>query len=120
MEAFNELYSLIASPNINLVGAIYKLLLSFVLGGVIGLERHHKGQFAGMRTFSLICMGATMAMLVSIYIPQEYLGLKNGDQVQITGAYVQGTGFGGGPATYVWVYAPKFGCSGYVNASYLQ
>ena len=78
MEAINEIYSLIASPNINLVGAIYKLLLSFVLGGVIGLERHHKGQFAGMRTFSLICMGATMAMLVSIYIPQEYLGLKNG------------------------------------------
>ena len=50
----------------------------------------------------------------------NHIGLKNGDQVQITGAYVQGTGFGGGAATYVWVYAPKFGCSGYVNASYLQ
>ena len=50
----------------------------------------------------------------------NHIGLKNGDQVQITGAYVQGTGFGGGAATYVWVYAPKFGCSGYVNAYYLN
>ena len=98
MEAFNELYSLIASPNINLVGAIYKLLLSFVLGGVIGLERHHKGQFAGMRTFSLICMGATMAMLVSIYIPQEYLGLKNGDPGRIAAQVVSGVGFLGAGA----------------------
>ena len=50
----------------------------------------------------------------------NHIGLKNGDQVQITGAYVQGTGFGGGAATYVWVFAPKFVCSGYVNAIYLQ
>ncbi len=98
MEAFNELYALIASPNINLVGAIYKLLLSFVLGGVIGLERHHKGQCAGMRTFSLICMGATMAMLVSIYIPQEYLGLKNGDPGRIAAQVVSGVGFLGAGA----------------------
>ena len=50
----------------------------------------------------------------------NHIGMKNGDQFQIIGAYVQGTGFGGVAATYVWVYAPKFGCSGYVNASYLQ
>ena len=50
----------------------------------------------------------------------NHIGLHNGDKVQITGSYVQGTGFGGGPATYVWVYAPKFGCSGYVNAAFLK
>ena len=49
----------------------------------------------------------------------NHIGLKTGDQVQITGNYVQGTGFGGGAATYVWVFAPKFGISGYVNAAYL-
>ena len=49
----------------------------------------------------------------------NHIGLKTGDQVQITGGYVQGTGFGGEKATYVWVYAPKFGVSGYVNAAYL-
>ena len=49
----------------------------------------------------------------------NHIGLHNGDKVQITGSYVQGTGFGGGAATYVWVFAPKFGISGYVNAAYL-
>ena len=49
----------------------------------------------------------------------NHIGLKTGDQVQITGGYVQGTGFGGEKATYGWVYAPKFGVSGYVNAAYL-
>ena len=45
--------------------------------------------------------------------------LYNGDTVQITGGYVQGPGFGG-QTTYVWVYVPKTGVSGYVNANYLR
>ena len=48
----------------------------------------------------------------------NHIGLHNGDKVQITGSRVQGSGFGG-PATYVWVYAPKFGVSGYVNAAFI-
>ena len=46
--------------------------------------------------------------------------LYNGDTVQITGAYVQGTTFNGGKATYVWVFVPKTGVSGYVNAAFLR
>ena len=49
----------------------------------------------------------------------NHIGLKNGEQVQIKGNYVQGSGFGG-PATYVWLYAPKVGCCGFVNAAYLK
>ena len=49
----------------------------------------------------------------------NHVGLYNGDKVQITGSYVQGTGFGGGATTYVWVFAPKFGISGYVNAAFI-
>ncbi len=45
--------------------------------------------------------------------------LYNGDVVQITGAYVPGTTFGGAKATYVWVFVPKTGVSGYVNAAFL-
>ena len=46
--------------------------------------------------------------------------LFNGEQVEITGEYVQGTSFSGGKATYVWVFVPKTGVSGYVNADYLK
>lgn len=89
---------LINSPEINLPGAIFKLALSLVLGAAVGIERKRKGQVAGMRTFALISMGATLAMLVSIYIPQEYMGLKNGDPGRIAAQVISGIGFLGAGA----------------------
>ena len=91
-------YSLIFSPEVSLVQAVFKLLLSLVLGALVGMERKHKGQKAGIRTFALMSMGATLAMLVSIYIPQVYLGLKNGDPGRIAAQVVSGVGFLGAGA----------------------
>lgn len=88
----------IMSPEVNLVGAIFKLLLSLTLGAVVGFERRHKGQIAGMRTFALIAMGATLAMLISGFIPQEYLGMKSGDPGRIAAQVVSGIGFLGAGA----------------------
>lgn len=93
-----DILTLLNDPSVNLFGAIYKLLLSLLLGAVVGLERRHKGQIAGMRTFALISMGATLAMLVSIYIPQEYMGLKNGDPGRIAAQVISGIGFLGAGA----------------------
>ena len=93
-----DIYNQIISPDVNLVGAITKLVLSLVLGASIGFERRRKGQIAGLRTFALISMGATLAMLISIYIPQEYLGLKNGDPGRIAAQVVSGVGFLGAGA----------------------
>lgn len=94
----NHLMEQVNSENVNAVGAVFKLLLSMLLGAMVGLERRHKGQIAGMRTFALICMGATLAMLVSIFIPQEYLGLKNGDPGRIAAQVISGIGFLGAGA----------------------
>lgn len=94
----NDLWTQICDSNVTLAGAIFKLLLSLCLGAVVGLERRQKGQIAGMRTFSLISMGATLAMLVSIYIPQEYMGLKNGDPGRIAAQVISGIGFLGAGA----------------------
>lgn len=93
-----HIYQDIVSPDVNLAGATVKLVLSLVLGAVIGIERRRKGQIAGLRTFALISMGATLAMLISIYIPQEYLGLKNGDPGRIAAQVVSGVGFLGAGA----------------------
>ncbi len=98
MDFINQIYSAIMSPDVNFVGATYKLVLGFLLGAVVGFERRRKGQIAGMRTFALISMGATLAMLVSIYIPQEYLGLKNGDPGRIAAQVISGVGFLGAGA----------------------
>lgn len=95
---WENIYSDIVSPDVNLTGAIAKLVLSMILGAIIGIERRRKGQIAGLRTFALISMGATLAMLISIYIPQEYLGLKNGDPGRIAAQVVSGVGFLGAGA----------------------
>lgn len=88
----------ILSPDITLWGAVFKLLLAMLLGAAIGIERRRKAQIAGLRTFALISMGATLAMLISIYIPQEYFGLKNGDPGRIAAQVVSGVGFLGAGA----------------------
>ncbi|MGN0205844.1 MAG: MgtC/SapB family protein [Muribaculaceae bacterium] len=88
----------ISSTEVTTESAIFKMLVSMALGGAVGFERKRKGQIAGMRTFALIAMGATMAMLLSIYIPQEYLGLKNGDPGRIAAQVITGIGFLGAGA----------------------
>lgn len=95
---FSYIVNQINSTEVTLVGAIYKLFLSGFLGAAIGIERKHKGQRAGTRTIALISMGATLAMLVSIYIPQVYMGLKNGDPGRIAAQVVSGIGFLGAGA----------------------
>ena len=78
--------------------AIFKLFVSLILGSIVGYERKRKGQPAGLRTFALISMGATLAMIVSIYICQAYMGLKNGDPGRIAAQVITGVGFLGAGA----------------------
>lgn len=92
-------FELINAEGVTVVGAVFKLLLSMVLGAMVGLERRQKGQIAGMRTFALICMGATLTMLVSIYIPEKLFGMTvNGDPGRIAAQVISGIGFLGAGA----------------------
>lgn len=93
-----EVYTDINSLEVNMVSSMFRLLLSMILGMVVGAERKRKGQVAGIRTFALISMGACLAMLLSIYVPQVYLGLKNGDPGRIAAQVITGIGFIGGGA----------------------
>ena len=86
------------SLEVNLPNSVFRLFMSMLLGMIVGAERKRKGQTAGIRTFSLISMGACLAMLLSIYVPQEYLGLKNGDPGRIAAQVITGIGFLGGGA----------------------
>lgn len=95
---FQEFNSAINSLEVNTTSTIFKLCLSMLLGCCVGVERKRKGQIAGIRTFALISMGATLAMLLSIYVPQEYLGLKNGDPGRIAAQVITGIGFLGAGA----------------------
>lgn len=93
-----ELFVQINSLEVNMINSMFRLILSMILGMIVGAERKRKGQIAGIRTFALISMGACLAMLLSIYVPQVYLGLKNGDPGRIAAQVITGIGFLGGGA----------------------
>lgn len=95
---FGQFINSLNSLEVNFDNSCFRLLLSMVLGMIVGAERKRKGQTAGIRTFALISMGACLAMLLSIYVPQVYLGLKNGDPGRIAAQVITGIGFLGGGA----------------------
>ena len=97
-QILTDMWVSVNADEVNTFQAIVKLLLSLLLGSIVGFERKRKGQFAGLRTFALISMGATLAMLVSIYVCQEYVGLKNGDPGRIAAQVITGVGFLGAGA----------------------
>jgi putative Mg2+ transporter-C (MgtC) family protein len=81
----------------NILEITLKLLLAIALGGIIGLERETSHKPAGLRTHILICVSATMMMVLS----QLVLGGKGGtggDLVRIAAAVITGMGFIGAGA----------------------
>ncbi|MBN1413089.1 MAG: MgtC/SapB family protein [Spirochaetales bacterium] len=89
------LLDILKTNEINLVTASIRLFLSIFLGGLIGIERETHKQLAGFRTNILICVGSTMIMMLSIYIPQVF---QMGDPGRIVAQVVTGVGFLGAGA----------------------
>lgn len=79
---------------------VIRLAVSIILGGVLGWEREAKRQHAGLRTHIIICLGSTLLMLISIWIPQTYSDFQNGDPGRIAAQVVSGIGFLGAGAIF--------------------
>ena len=69
----------------------FRVFLSLLLGGCIGLERGRHGRAAGLRTHILVCLGATMAVLIGLYAAQV-LNFNN-DPLRVGAQVVSGIGF---------------------------
>ncbi|MBR1737447.1 MAG: MgtC/SapB family protein [Firmicutes bacterium] len=67
-----------------------RLLLSILLGSLIGIERARKRRPAGLRTFALVCIGATLAKLTNIFVLLKY---NSGDITRIAAQVISGVGF---------------------------
>lgn len=78
---------------ITLSTALIRMAVSLGLGAAIGIERQIHHHPAGFRTFTLICLSSTLAMLVSIYICQTNTDLLNGDPGRIAAQVLTGIGF---------------------------
>lgn len=70
---------------------IFRLLLAAVLGGLVGFEREWNNRPAGLRTHILVCVGAVLATIVSVY-GFNTAEIK-GDQARIAAQVVSGIGF---------------------------
>ena len=69
--------------------AILKLILGFLLAGVIGLERSSWSKPAGFRTHALVGISAVLIMLCGEYLSQRY----NMDPSRIPAQLLSGIGF---------------------------
>lgn len=56
------------------VEIIFQLILAALLGGLIGLDREYKKRGAGLRTYSLVCLGATLFTLIGFFMSQKFKG----------------------------------------------
>lgn len=72
---------------------IIKVLLAMILGGVMGLERQYNDKPAGYATNSIICVGAALFTILSLY-----MGEMGGDPGRIAAQIVSGVGFLGAGA----------------------
>lgn len=67
-----------------------RILLSLVVGGIIGLERGIKSKSAGFRTYMLVCLGSAMVMMTNQYIFDNF---GSGDPTRMGAQVVSGIGF---------------------------
>ncbi len=76
-----------------------RILLSCVLGGIIGFEREQSNNKpAGFRTHILVCLGSCLVMLIADFSIIVYSGQVNIDPTRIGGQVVSGIGFLGAGA----------------------
>ena len=69
---------------------VIRIFASFLLGGIIGMERGMKNRPAGLRTYMLVCVGSCLIMLTNQYINQVF---DTGDPVRMGAQVVSGIGF---------------------------
>ena len=89
-----------------------RILLAALCGSAIGLERGFRKKEAGQRTHCIICVGACLFMLLSVYGFYDFTG--NMDITQIACQIVCGIGFLGVGIIYK---SETFGISGLSTAT---
>jgi putative Mg2+ transporter-C (MgtC) family protein len=90
------------APDLALWEGMIRLCLAALLAGVIGVERELREQEAGLRTHMLVCVGATMFMIVGVYGWSDFQ-LSNNigvvvDPSRVASYVVSGIGFLGAGA----------------------
>ncbi|MES2189440.1 MAG: MgtC/SapB family protein [Pseudomonadota bacterium] len=67
---------------------VLRLTIAALLGGLLGMEREHKGKAAGVRTHMLVAMGSALFVLIS-----QQAGIIATDMSRVIQGLVAGVGF---------------------------
>lgn len=78
------------AEGINLFSVMARTALSVICGGILGIERGRANQSAGMRTYILVCLGATVVMLTGQYMFDRF---STGDPARLGAQVISGIGF---------------------------
>lgn len=72
---------------------VFRLIVSVILSGFVGLERQVHHRTAGLRTHILVCLGSCLIMLTSLFIFDIYKTHVLSDPSRIAAGVVTGIGF---------------------------
>ena len=70
---------------------LIRIIVSMLLGGIIGLDRGMKHRGAGTKTMTVVCLGSTWVMLTEQYIQVNFPGLANMNR--LAAQVISGVGF---------------------------
>jgi putative Mg2+ transporter-C (MgtC) family protein len=81
---------------------VFRIIAALIAGGLIGLERSHRGRPAGFRTHALVCLASSLLMLVTVYethwIPKGGAATVVLDPTRMAQGIMTGIGFVGAGA----------------------
>jgi len=70
-----------------------RITLAVVLGMFLGTERIMARKTAGIRTYSLVSMGAALFVIISIIASEAYIGRTSLDPLRVMSQVIVGIGF---------------------------
>ena len=75
---------------LTLPSILLRTFLAMIIGGILGYEREKRHRPAGFRTYLIVCLGSTLAMMVGLYLSQL---TGSNDASRIPAQVVSGIGF---------------------------
>ena len=77
--------------DLNMVSAVFRVILAIVCGGIIGAERAMRGRAAGIRTHMILCVGAAITVMAGLYAVNDLN--MDADPLRVGAQVVSGIGF---------------------------